>query len=285
MARTSKPDAQVKQLRSVECVVDFDALTDVADPDSLSRPVVAMSLDVRARRLERGPHIHRKGQLSYTINGIATLETEDGLWIAPPNSAVWVPGGTVHSLTGTDGTAFRFLFVEESAARNLPDECCILSVRPLLRQLISSFFDLPALYPIGNTREARLVEVLLDELAAATREPLHLPMPRDPRLRRLTQRLMLDPSQRATLDEWSTAIGMSTRTLARHFQRETGLTFGNWRKQFQLSVALKWLEAGESVTNVALDLGYENSSAFIAMFKQTLGHTPRRYLSRHSNER
>jgi AraC-like DNA-binding protein len=34
----------------------------------------------------------------------------------------------------------------------------------------------------------------------------------------------------------------------------------------------------DSVTRGALELGYEHSSAFIAMFKRCLGSTPRRYL-------
>jgi AraC-like DNA-binding protein len=263
----------------IETVIDFDSIADIADPDTLPRPVVALSLDVDAEKLERTAHSHRKGQLSYTTRGIATLETEDGLWIAPPNSAVWIPGGVRHSLKGTDRIAFRFLFVDESVVEGLPGECCILSVAPLLRELLLKFLEKPALYPTGDTREERLVAVLLDELAAAKREPLHLPMPKDARLRRLARMMMDDPSQRWTIDEWSARIGTSPRTLGRHFQEETGLTFGVWRRQLQLSVALRWLEKGESVTNVALDLGYENSSAFITMFKRALGQTPARYFA------
>ncbi|KAB2683248.1 helix-turn-helix domain-containing protein, partial [Brucella pseudogrignonensis] len=39
------------------------------------------------------------------------------------------------------------------------------------------------------------------------------------------------------------------------------------------------LAEGESVTNIALDLGYENASAFIAMFRRMLGTTPARYIN------
>jgi AraC-like DNA-binding protein len=38
------------------------------------------------------------------------------------------------------------------------------------------------------------------------------------------------------------------------------------------------LVAGDSVTRVALELGYEHGSAYIAMFKRCLGSTPRQYL-------
>ena len=41
--------------------------------------------------------------------------------------------------------------------------------------------------------------------------------------------------------------------------------------------ALEMLAAGAAVTTVALDLGYDNVSAFIAMFKREHGVTPGRY--------
>ncbi len=43
--------------------------------------------------------------------------------------------------------------------------------------------------------------------------------------------------------------------------------------------ALRKLAAGEPVTAVALDLGYESQSAFIAMFRRALGVTPGRYFT------
>ena len=38
--------------------------------------------------------------------------------------------------------------------------------------------------------------------------------------------------------------------------------------------ALHRLAAGEPVTNVAMEVGYESTSAFISMFKKALGRTP-----------
>ncbi|NMC48764.1 MAG: helix-turn-helix transcriptional regulator [Desulfovibrio sp.] len=57
------------------------------------------------------------------------------------------------------------------------------------------------------------------------------------------------------------------------------MTFRIWRRQARLLAALRKLAAGEPVTAVALDLGYESQSAFIAMFKRALGVTPGRYFA------
>ena len=59
------------------------------------------------------------------------------------------------------------------------------------------------------------------------------------------------------------------------------MTFGQWRRQLRLMRAVTLLSEGRAVTTVAYDLGYHSPSAFIAMFRQTLGAPPGRYLSLH----
>lgn len=43
--------------------------------------------------------------------------------------------------------------------------------------------------------------------------------------------------------------------------------------------ALPRLAAGQSVTTVVLDLGYDNPTAFSTMFKRVLGASPRAYFN------
>lgn len=81
------------------------------------------------------------------------------------------------------------------------------------------------------------------------------------------------------MEDWGKMVGATGRTLARHFRLETGMTFGQWRQQIKILEALKRLGMKESVTTVALDLGYDSPSAFISMFKKALGKTPGQYFS------
>jgi AraC-like DNA-binding protein len=41
--------------------------------------------------------------------------------------------------------------------------------------------------------------------------------------------------------------------------------------------ALRLLAEGQAVTSVALEVGYQSTSAFISMFKKAMGSTPLRY--------
>jgi len=89
----------------------------------------------------------------------------------------------------------------------------------------------------------------------------------------------VDPTIHATIDALSRALGMNRRTFTRLFRRETGLSFMAWRQQACILVALPRLAAGEAVTSVAMDLGYDNPAAFTSMFRRSLGSPPHVYLN------
>ena len=57
------------------------------------------------------------------------------------------------------------------------------------------------------------------------------------------------------------------------------MSFAAWRQQACLLMALPRLAAGETVTSVALDLGYDSPAAFATMFKRRLGLSPSQYQS------
>ncbi|VVP87866.1 MULTISPECIES: AraC family transcriptional regulator [Pseudomonas] len=257
------------------------AITDLIVPwdvDSVSRPVVALSATSVTKDWENARHQHRKAQLIYSLRGILNCEIEDGVWIVPPQCAIWIPGDLPHAARGTGETECYCLFVEPDAAPDLPKVCCTISVSPLLRELLLKVAGFPELYVLGG-REDRLIAALLDELVAAPVEDLHLPMPRDSRLRRLAEMMLADPKDKTSKADWATRIGMSERSMSRLLLHEIGMSFGRWRRQLHVILALQHLTKGESVQTVALELGYENASGFITMFRKAVGKPPARYLS------
>jgi len=173
----------------------------------------------------------------------------------------------------------RTLYLREDAASFMPDACQVLSVSPLLRELIVRATELPLRYdesgPAGH-----VVALLIAELRGLQSLPLHLPMPSDARLRALCQALLDSPGDPRPLAGWAQTINTSARTLARHFQSETGLSFGAWRQQARVLEAMGRLGSGAPVTQVALDLGYDSVSAFSAMFRRAAGASPSEYRQR-----
>lgn len=225
-------------------------------------------------------HTHQRAQLLYAVKGVMRVTTEIGVWVVPPQRAVWIPPGIEHHVKA-QGTplSLRSLYIDVSQRTDLPDECCVVTVSPLLRELVLAAMSIPA-DPKSNSADGRLIAVLLDQIEVLPMTSLHLPMIKDKRLRLLASELIEDPSSPNTLHQWSKYVGASERTLARIFVKETGMTFGQWRQQVRLLDALARLARGDSVTEVAYDSGYASQSAFISMFKKALGKTPKKYFER-----
>ncbi|MFQ6024699.1 MAG: helix-turn-helix transcriptional regulator [Acidiferrobacterales bacterium] len=240
-----------------------------------SRPIVTLARDT-AGRYFIPVHRHLRAQLVYASTGVLTVSTTEGRWVVPPQQAVWVPAGTDHEVRSSGAVSMCSLYVDPSAARELPIHCCVLTVPGLMRQLILKAVSLPNEYGPGGPA-ARLMHVILDQLRELEPTPLHLPMPHDPRLKPMADTLVANPADNRDLGTWAQSAGASARTLARLFLKETGMTFGNWRQRLRLQAAVARLGAGQSVTTVAYDLGYQSPSAFIAMFKRVLGAPPAHY--------
>ncbi|HEX2113469.1 MAG TPA: helix-turn-helix transcriptional regulator [Alphaproteobacteria bacterium] len=251
--------------------------TNREDFQTVPRPIGAMAKDF-PDGFFIPPHAHPRSQLIHASSGVMRISTPQGAFVVPPHRAVWVPANIVHDVRMAGAVAMRTLYILPDAISALPKECCVVAVSPLLRELILRATTLPLLYDEEGT-DGRVMALILDELRVLPVLPLNLPMPRDPRLARICRAMLDDPADTSTLSHWGKRIGASSRTLARDFQRETGLTFGRWRQQARLLEALSRLAQGQSVTTIALDLGYDSPSAFTSMFRRALGRTPSSYFS------
>lgn len=247
------------------------------DPDANPRRVVAYGITCLHEGFELEPHQHAKGQLMMALRGAVTCEAAGGLWIVPPQCAIWIPGQTLHSLKASGSTEGYILLIAEATLASLPKTCCTVSVTPLLRELVIRCASFPALYPDTGMAKT-LVTLLLEELAVAPIENLHLPMPTDSRLRVMAETIIASPADRLSVTQWARKIGLSERTMHRLLHKETGLSFSQWRQQFHIILALQLLAKGETVQRISATLGYESSGSFVTMFKRSMGMPPARYM-------
>ena len=213
-------------------------------------------------------------QLAYASQGVMTVQTTQGTWVVPPHRAVWIPANVVYQVGMSGKVSVRTLFFVQGFARRLPERCQAVNVSPLMRELVLHAVRLGMLRQTVPA-QARLARVLVDHLETLPTTPLQLPMPRDARARRAAERLLLAPGE--PVDEAARVAGASKRTLERLFRSETAMTLGRWHQRLRLIEALRLLAAGQSVTRVALDVGYDSPSAFITAFRHELGTTPGRY--------
>lgn len=239
---------------------------------ALPSPVTALSFNL-AHGHAIPEHSHSEDQLVYACQGVMTVLTPAGTWVVPTQRAVWIPAATPHSLVMSGAVAMRTVYLRARMARALPRTCCVVNVSPLLQQLILHLCAQEKLSRRSRT-QAHLINVFLDQLEAVRTVPLQLPSLSDPRAVRVADAL------RENVDSLEAACrraGASKRTIERLFLQETRLSLGKWRQQLRLMRSLELIAAGEKVAHAAAQAGYSTPSAFIAMFRQTLGTTPRRY--------
>jgi AraC-like DNA-binding protein len=220
-------------------------------------------------------HRHEWDQFTYATHGVLTVKTDKGTWVIPPHRAVWVPAGIEHVELMSGPVAARSLFFVPGLAKFLPRECTAVNVSPLLRELILATIRFGYL-DRNVPAQARLLAIILDQFEALAQAPLQLKTPSDPRAVQIAALLEKDPASTASLRTLARQAGASKRTIERLFKADTGVSFQQWRQRLRIIHALRLLASGESVTSVALDVGYSGTSAFIAMFKRELGTTPRR---------
>lgn len=225
-------------------------------------------------RLDR--HTHPWGQLVYAASGTMRVSTPDTAWLVPPTRAIWAPAGTPHEIEMRGTVAMRTLYLASDGDGSRLSACRAIEVSPLLRELILHIVALQRL-DLDDPAHVRLEGLLLDLLAASQTAPLELPLPADSRARAFADRLLAEPGARTGFAALARGSGASLRTLQRLFLAETGLSLEAWRGRARLQQAVAALSRGASVTETALEAGYQSSSAFIAAFKRTFGETPARY--------
>ncbi|RMP66360.1 hypothetical protein ALQ18_01589 [Pseudomonas marginalis pv. marginalis] len=221
-------------------------------------------------------HSHEKHQLLYAIEGVMVVRSAQNQWTVPPNRGFWMPCGQVHSLRCVGALKMRSVFVRPDSFANLPTETKAVSISGLLSELIKASVSVQPPYA-EDSRDARIMRLILDELAILPALPLSLPQPADLRIQRICQALQRDPGDASTVADWSHRLELDQKTIQRLFRKETGLTFGQWRQQARLLLALERIALGQKIIDVAVELGYDSPSAFTSMFKKQFGKTPSQF--------
>jgi len=217
-------------------------------------------------------HTHQDHQLAWAASGVLTVLTAERTWVLPPTRALWIPAGLPHE-TGADGRAtMRSLYVRPGAFGGWSAPTAVVA-SPLLAELIGYLAD-PELDAVRRVHAETLLADLLKPVPVTA---IELRLPDSGPARRVAEALRRDPADKRTLRDWGREVGASERTLARAFAAGAGVPFGRWRTLLRLQAALPALAAGDVVGRVALRVGYETPSAFVAAFRREIGVTPTAY--------
>jgi AraC-like DNA-binding protein len=243
--------------------------------EAASEPVYAIPSEYPAG-YHVAAHSHSRAQFVYARAGVVMVSSSQGRWMVPPEHALWIPAGLEHSVDMLGDVTMLSAYVASGASADGPTAIRVVVLTDLARALIVEAVA-PHSHAYGSERQRLIMALLLEEVLRLPDRPLGLPFPADQRLAALCRGFMENPTARLVIDDWAQRLAMSRRAFTRAFRSETGISLSTWRQQATVFTALPRLAAGESVTAVALDLGYDSVAAFTTMFRRMLGAAPRTY--------
>ncbi|AYA39779.1 helix-turn-helix transcriptional regulator [Xenorhabdus nematophila] len=221
-------------------------------------------------------HTHSFGQLIYVLCGVMETQVGKQRFLAPPEFCIWIPQNTAHSSYNKKALRFWIIDISPQWSKSLPQQPCLIRLSRIFNTIMTDFFEREIRQPEAE-QDQRLARVLIDQLEISPRQCTYLPSSKDKLLAPILQELERNPADNTSLLEWAKKRYTSERTLSRRCQQELGMSFGEWRQRLRFLHAISLLEQGKNVYEIAFDVGYSSSSAFITMFQQLAGTTPERF--------
>ena len=218
-------------------------------------------------------HAHRRGQLAWCPDRPVTVVTGRALHLVSPGRAIWLPPECRHRIRAEGRRQSINLYVVPGRAP-LPDRVATIALEALECELMRTLAG-AARADRQEPDFGRLIAVFWDRLARLARDKPPspaLPLPCDPRLRRIALAHLEDMEQ--PLDRWAEELALSRRSLQRLVLRRTGQNWAAWMRALRLARAMAPLMAGATVQTAAHAAGYATASGFVAAFHAAHGITP-----------
>jgi len=150
----------------------------------------------------------------------------------------------------------------------------------------SAVADLAALLVkrhVGDEAEKNALEILQVERwreggEGQSRSPLPLPTHGDPRIRASLLYMEQNLDAKLRIEQVADHVGVSRRQLERLFHEKTGISPGSALNRIRMTKAMFLVErTSRPLIEIALDVGFENSSHFGRKFRKSFGTTPVRF--------
>lgn len=244
----------------------------LSEVDSLAADVLPIATVYPADHLLTW-HEHRRAQFLYAATGTMLVETDDGAWTVPSERAVLIPPTTPHQVRMLD-VETNSLYIDPAAVSWWPTRCRVVEVGTLLRELLLTASDIDPRDGLSE-RDDTVLALILHEASQLTEVPLNIPIPLEVPFGQLCRRYLAAPDLAVGNTQWALEADMSERTLTRRFRQATAMSPGAWRTRARLLAAIPMLRH-QSVTEVAVRLGYATPAAFSYAFTRAFRTAPSR---------
>jgi len=223
-------------------------------------------------------HRHSRHQLLYAEGGVLHFFTRDKQFILPARHAAWIPAKLIHKVESpSPHLHLRTLYIwQDDDEKMFPEQLTVFSVTPLAREMIVYTQRWPHGNPVSKP-EAAFYKAISYLISDWCRDAISLVLPttEHPFLRNIIGFLIENLDNDLTTASVSREFGVSSRTTMRLFRGHLDMTFQEYLRTARVITALELLSVPDaSITEIALQVGYQSMSSFSRTFKAYLGRSP-----------
>ncbi len=215
--------------------------------------------------------------LLYAAKGTMRLQAAGRSWTLPPARAALIAADAPITLSiATTITCCSALF-SPGVYDAPPAPLRVLDMSPLARELVLACREygpeISALPPDGRQLFDTLY--MLATRAAKAPNDMWMPVGQSDAVQLALQMTETQIAEPLNFGDIAEAVGLTERTLARRFQDELGMPWRDCQRRLRIIRAVEALaDPGRQITQIAMDVGYNASSAFNAAFLDFTGQTP-----------
>lgn len=214
--------------------------------------------------------------LLYAAKGVMRLEADGIGWTLPPARAALIHAGREITVTLPKTLLACSVLFDPNAFSAPKASLSVFDMSPLARELILSC------RAYGPDSQLDDMGLLLFKTLAATTWKLAetpskagLPTAKSEVVRRALSITEQHLAEELTFEEVAAYVAVSSRTLARRFAEELGMTWRQALRRLRMNRAMEDLaDPDRQITEIAFSVGYNSLSAFNAAFRDFSGQTP-----------
>jgi AraC-like DNA-binding protein len=198
-----------------------------------------------------------------------------------PGHMLYVPPNTPHDFSSSEHAGERLIVLLKGP------QLLTSTVAPIklpTNQLAKEILFYLLVHPKTKSAKAltqvfseTLAEVLESSTTSEGTEHLMSKI-QDPRIKKAVGILESRLSENISVAEIAASSGLSSRNFTRLLQQETGLAPKQWLMALRVEEAKRLLQTGQSVTEVAMAVGYSSLSQFISAFRARTGQLPSKFV-------
>lgn len=231
---------------------------------------------------ERDFHFHDFNKIVILLSGKVDYAVENDVYSLKPYDVLLIGHHTIHKALIDKSVPYERVIIYLNEARYAgmyPDGSLtgcfdqnLFSVdRKILTDLISKIEGTSN----QMLRETYVVELLaiLSSMKALSPKPVHY----DEKTQKVLTYINENLSSSLSVDELASLVHMSKYHFMRQFKASTGETVHSYVRQRRLLYASRLIREGLSVSQSAVQSGFEDYSVFYKAFKENFGISPKEY--------